>query len=74
MHHLQLPAAMQPHAPAQAQAPVVVQGSGSSTVAAETPSQRAGDGTDAHQEVNPERALGEESSALASKQGKLTRS
>ncbi|KAG9837438.1 hypothetical protein KCU98_g13157, partial [Aureobasidium melanogenum] len=68
VHHLQLPAAMQPHAPAQAQAPVVVQGSGSSTVAAETPSQRAGDGTDAHQEVNPERALGEESSALASKQ------
>ncbi|KAG9632484.1 hypothetical protein KCU64_g16224, partial [Aureobasidium melanogenum] len=70
VHHLQLSAAMQPQAPTQAQAPVVVQGSGMNTVAAGTSSERSGAGTDEHQEVNPEAAVDKgDTCALPTEQG-----
>lgn len=71
--HLQLSAAMQPQAPTQAQAPVVVQGSGSKAVAAETSSEKAEAETDEHQKVNTGAAQENgKTSALAIEQGKST--
>ncbi|KAH0159528.1 hypothetical protein KCU67_g7067, partial [Aureobasidium melanogenum] len=66
MGYLQLPAAMQPQTPTRAQAPVVVQGSGSNAVAAE----RAEVETDEHQKVNTGAAQEKgKTSALAIEQG-----
>ncbi|KAG9591594.1 hypothetical protein KCU77_g2396, partial [Aureobasidium melanogenum] len=70
VHHLQLPAGMQPQAPTQAQAPVVVQGSGTNTVAADMSSERAGDGIDEHQNINLEAVVKKgKTSALSTEQG-----
>lgn len=62
----------QPRAPTQVHAPGAAQGSESGAVAVETLVQRAVDAFDRLQGANPEGSL-EESSALVTEQGKLTR-
>lgn len=63
--------ATQSQTPTQTQAPDTPQDNGSSTVTAETSSERAGAGTDEHQESKPDVAK-EESSAPTVEGGKLT--